>query len=318
MSDEQRAARASASGDDDADSKATSAAPESLRQAFDAGAPVEGKVIGWNKGGFHVVVDGFAAFCPRSEMESEEAAEPRDYVDRSFDFKVIEIRQGGRRVVLSRAAALRQESEEQSRVARRKLEAGAVLHGTVASLTDFGAFVDLGGVQGLIHISELSRGHVGHPSDVLEVGQTVEVKVLKVEQGGRRISLSRKALEPDPWKNIGERLREGSVVTGVVEKTERFGALIEIEPGLTGLLPSSEMALPRDTSPARAFPSGREVAVQIVSIDPRRRRISLAPKGAHLGGSRSDYEDYKKAAADEMGQGFNALEAAFRKSRLQN
>ena len=103
-------------------------------------------------------------------------------------------------------------------------------------------------------------------------------------------------------------------MTGVVEKTERFGALIQLAPGLTGLLPSSEISLPRDTSPSRAFPPGREVEVQIVSIDPRRRRISLAPKGARLGGSRSDYEAYKKEAASASG-GFNALEAAFRKSQ---
>ncbi len=317
MSDEQRAAETTDSSVSKEDSGAgsKSAAPASLQAAFDSGTGVEGKVIGWNAGGFHVVVDGFAAFCPRSEMEPGKVGEPRDYVDQAFEFKVIEIRRGGRRVVLSRAAAAREESHERARATRKTLEVGAVVEGTVASITDFGAFVDLGGVQGLVHISEIGRRRVEHPSDVFEVGQTVEVKILRIEQGGRRISLSRKALEPDPWKDLSERLREGTVVTGVVEKTERFGALIEIEPGLTGLLPSSEMSLPRDTSPARAFPSGREVDVQIVSIDPRRRRISLAPKGAQLGGSRSDFEDYKKSAADEMSAGFNALEAAFRKSR---
>lgn len=297
-------------------SKASSnAAPAALRSAFDSDSDVEGRVIGWNDGGFHVVVDGFAAFCPRSEMELGAAKEPKDYVDQSLDFRVIEIRRGGRRVVLSRAAALRGGREEKQREATEALAVGAVVEGKIASLTDFGAFVDLGGVQGLIHISELARGRVEHPSDVLEVGDSIEVKVLKIEQKGRRISLSRKALEPDPWKDIADRFREGAVVTGVVEKTERFGALIQLEPGLTGLLPSSEMSLPRDTSPARAFPSGREVEVQIVAIDPRRRRISLAPKGTQLGGSRSDVEDYKKSSANEMSDGFNALEAAFRRSK---
>lgn len=294
-----------------------SAAPASLQSAFDEGGCVEGRVIGWNNGGFHVVVDGFAAFCPRSEMEPGKPGEPRDYVDQSFEFKVIEIRRGGRRVVLSRASALQEENQERARATRQTLEAGAVVEGTVASITDFGAFLDLGGIQGLLHISEIGRSRIEHPSDVLEVGQVVEVKILKVEQGGRRISLSRKALEPDPWKSLGERFQEGTLVTGVVEKTERFGALIQLEPGLTGLLPSSEMSLPRDTSPARAFPAGREVEVQIVSIDPRRRRISLAPKGTRLGGSKTDFEDYKKSSAEETGGGFNALEAAFRKSRPQ-
>ena len=282
-----------------------------LNLAFDEGSMVEGRIIGWNKGGFHVVVDGVTAFCPRSEIEMEADEEPKAYVDQVLDFKVLEIRKGGRRVVLSRSASMREERNEKSQKARGKLVVGAVVTGKVASLTDFGAFVDLGGVQGLIHISELSRSRVEHPSDVLEVDQDVEVKVLKLDQGGKRISLSIKALEPDPWAQLDERIQEGLEVTGIVEKTERFGALIRLAPGLTGLLPTSQMSLPRDTSPARAYPQGREVQVQIMSIDPRRKRISLAPKGTAVGGSKSDFEDYKKSSAD--GAGFNALAAAFRK-----
>lgn len=300
-----------------ADSGASEASP--VARAFDTGATVEGKVIGWNKGGFHVVVDDTTAFCPRSEMEIGEPREPKSYVDETYEFRVLEVRRGGSRVVLSRAAALKGEGdvgEGESRDTPGKLEVGAVVRGTVVSITDFGAFVELGGVQGLVHISELSRRHVEHPSDVVSEGDEIEVKILKIERGGRRISLSRKALEPDPWKNIKERLPEGSEVTGVVEKTERFGALIEIEPGLTGLLPTSQMSLPRDTSPLRAFPPGREVDVQIVSIDPRRRRISLAPKGARTGGSRADVEAYKRSEGSDTG-GFNALEAAFRKVRAE-
>lgn len=285
----------------------------SLDLAFDEGSTVEGRIIGWNKGGFHVVVDGVTAFCPRSEIEMEADEEPKAYVDQVLDFRVLEIRRGGRRVVLSRSAAMRDERSEKTQKARGKLSVGSVVTGKVASITDFGAFVDLGGVQGLIHISELSRSRVEHPSDVLEVDQDVEVKVLKLDQGGKRISLSIKALEPDPWAQLDERFQEGLEVTGVVEKTERFGALIQLAPGLTGLLPTSQMALPRDTSPARAFPQGREVQVQIMSIDPRRKRISLAPKGTAVGGSRSDFEDYKKSS-DDAG-GFNALAAAFRKTQ---
>ncbi|MDX1644121.1 MAG: S1 RNA-binding domain-containing protein [Thermoanaerobaculia bacterium] len=291
-----------------------------VTRAFDTGATVEGKVIGWNKGGFHVVVDGTTAFCPRSEMELGQPREPKGYVDETYEFKVLEVRRGGSRVVLSRAAALGGEDVEgQDEATERspaKLEVGAVVRGTVVSITDFGAFVELGGVQGLVHISELSRRHVEHPSDVVSEGDDIEVKILKIERGGRRISLSRKALEPDPWSNVKERLAEGTEVTGVVEKTERFGALIEIEPGLTGLLPTSQMSLPRDTSPVRAFPPGRQVDVQIVSIDPRRRRISLAPKGARTGGSQADVEAYKRSEGSDEG-GFNALEAAFRKVRAE-
>lgn len=297
---------------------AAAAPPESgpmaaMLAAKKADQTVLGKVIGWNKGGFHVVVDSFTAFCPQSEMEIGATEDPKSYVDEEFEFRVLEVRRKGRRVVLSRAAALKGERKSHERQARGKLVAGATVTGTVASITDFGAFVELGGVQGLVHVSELSRQHVGHPSEVVEEGQEIEVKVLKVDDRGRRISLSRKALEPDPWNSMAQRFEEGAVVTGTVEKTQPFGALIQLEPGLTGLLPTSEMSLPRDTSPARAFPVGREVDVQIVSIDSRRRRIGLAPKGAKLGGSRSDFENYKKDVAQDQAGGFNALEAAFRK-----
>lgn len=275
---------------------------------------VTGKVIGWNKGGFHVVVDGFTAFCPQSEMEIGHSEDPKTYVDEELEFRVLDVRKKDRRVVLSRASALKMERTGSEKAARGKLTVGATVEGTVASITDFGAFVDLGGgLQGLVHVSELSRRHIGHPSEVVAQGQTLEVKILKIDERGRRISLSRKALEPDPWASMAERFQEGAVVTGTVEKTQPFGALIQLEPGLTGLLPTSEMSLPRDTSPARAFPAGREVDVQIVSIDLRRRRIGLAPKGAKLGGSKSDFEAYKKDSQDDRSTGFNALEAAFRK-----
>jgi small subunit ribosomal protein S1 len=287
-----------------------------IAAAQKAGNRITGKVIGWNKGGFHVVVNGMTGFCPVSEMEADPSEDPKSFVDQEFEFSVLEIEDNGRRVVLTRSEAARGDQPAKVSVTTSgKLEVGATVSGRVASITDFGAFVVLtGGVQGLVHVSELSRSRVAHPSDVVSEGEELKVKILKIDQKARRISLSRKALEPDPWTGMGDRLQEGMTVTGLVEKTEAFGALIQIEPGLTGLLPTSEMSLPRDTSPARAFPKGREVQVQIVSIDPRRRRISLAPKGTMLGGSKSDFETYKKVAkGEDGGAGFNALEAAFRK-----
>lgn len=285
-----------------------------IAAAQKAGKRITGKVIGWNKGGFHVVVHGMTGFCPLSEMEADPSEDPKSLVDQEFEFSVLEIEDNGRRVVLSRSETERQKQPAKVKVTGGKLVVGATVSGRVASITDFGAFVELGGgVQGLVHVSELSRSRVGHPSEVVSEGEELQVKVLKIDQKARRISLSRKALEPDPWTTMGERIQEGSIVRGRVEKTEAFGALIQLEPGLTGLLPTSEMSLSRDTSPARAFPQGREVEVQVVSIDSRRRRISLAPKGARLGGSKSDFEAYKKVAQEEEDGGFNALEAAFRK-----
>ncbi len=285
-----------------------------LRRAMQDKEEVEGRIIGWNNGGFHVVVGATTAFCPRSEMELGGAKEPSEYLDKTLQFQVLRVQKKGRRVVLSRAALLRGERSKARSDARDKLTAGSVVTGRVASLTDFGAFVDLGGVQGLIHVSEMSRQRVEHPSDVLEVGQEVEVKILKLEKGGRRISLSMRALQPDPWQAIHERFADGSVVTGKVEKTTSFGAFIELEPGLTGLLPASAIALPRDASLARVYPPGKDVQVQIVSVDSRRQRISLTLEGSTLEGSRGDYQAFVRDQHQaEPTQGFNALADAFRK-----
>ena len=273
--------------------------------------PVTGKVIGWNKGGFHVVIDEVPAFCPRSAIAVGEPEEPESYLNRELDFVVLEIRKGGKRIVVSRAGAIRAERSAQRKQVLSEIKAGAVLTGTVASLTDFGAFIDLGGVQGLLHVSEISRSRVEHPSQALEEGQEVEVKVLKVEKGGKRISLSRKALEPDPWQAIGD-FEEGQEIEGKVERAEKFGVLVEIAPGLSGLIPSSALSLPADASPKRVFPTGKEMKVQIVSIDKKRKRISLLPEGAQVDGSKRDLDEYRKQQGEQK---LGALAAAFERAK---
>ena len=210
-----------------------------LRQMMEANEPVKGKVIGWNNGGFHVVVGGMTAFCPRSEIEIEAPKAPKTYLDQELVFRILKIERSGKRIVLSRSTHLRGERRLARQKVKKDLKAGSVRNGRVATITDFGAFVDLDGVQGLVHVSELSRRRVEHPREVVEVGQEVEVKILRVENSGRRISLSMKALEPDPWEGIESRFEEGSLVTGTVERTADFGAFIQVAPGLTGLLPTS-------------------------------------------------------------------------------
>lgn len=279
---------------------------------------VNGKVIGWNKGGFHVVCEGVTAFCPNSEMELGKVHAPKDYLDKSFDFAVLRIEDSGRRVVLSRTKVLQGRRSKKRAELRQKIQPGADIEGRVASLTKFGAFVDVGGVQGLVHVSEISRNRVEDPASVLKLGQKVKVKVLKVEQGGKRISLSMKALEPDPWKSVSERFPEGSIVQGTVERTASFGAFVALEPGLTGLLPASVMNLPRDASINRMYSPGKQLSVMVMSVDPRRRRISLALEGSQTEGSRSDFENFKKAQHEqESSGGFNALAAAFQKIEKQ-
>ncbi|MBZ0112647.1 MAG: S1 RNA-binding domain-containing protein [Thermoanaerobaculia bacterium] len=284
-----------------------------LRKAKEEKTPVEGRVFGFNNGGFHVVIGAIPAFCPRSEIKaSQSIGDPESYVDKTFEFRVLKIQSHGKRIVVSRSVIEREEQQAQRSETMKSLEAGATVSGKVTSIADFGAFVDLGGgLEGLVHISEISRQRVENPADVLEMGQEVEVKILKIEKGGKRISLSMKALLPDPWRDIKDRFEEGSIVVGRVERTGRPGAFIELEPGLTGLLPTSEMNLPRDAIAARLYPPGREVKVMIAQVDVRRRRIALAPEGAAVGGSRSDFMNFKKQA--DVGEGFNAMAAALAK-----
>ena len=292
------------------------AAIAALRKARDTHSNIEGRVFGWNPGGFHVVIDGLAAFVPRSEMELEPIAEPEAYLDKTFPFRVLKIQGKGRRIVLSRTAILRQEQEKETAKTLSKLRANDVIKGKVASLTDFGAFVDIGnGIEGLVHVSEISRSRVQKPADALQVGQEVDVKVLKVEKGGKRVSLSIKALEPDPWREIKDKYPEGAIVTGTVERTDKPGAFIQLEPGLVGLLPTSEMGLPREAIPARAYPKGKQVRVQVMGVDPKRRRISLAPEGSQIEGTRGDYQAYQKQQRREAeaAGGLNALAAALSK-----
>jgi ribosomal protein S1 len=291
---------------------------QALRRAKDDQSEVEGRVIGWNRGGFHVVIGDITAFCPRSEMELGHPRSPKEYLDKTFGFQVLKVQKRGRRVVLSRTASIKSERSKLRAEVRDKIEDGATLQGRIASLTDFGAFIDLGGgVQGLVHVSEISHQRVERPQDILQVDQEVTVKVLSVEKGGKRISLSIRALEANPWSDIKDKYPEGTVLKGKVQKTTKHGALVELEPGLTGLLPASAMSLPRDASMARAFPPGRELTLQVVAVDDRRHRISLAPEGSALEGTRRDFQSYRKDQNEAAGQGFNALANAFKKARSQ-
>lgn len=281
-----------------------------LEAACKSQTAVRGKVIGWNNGGFHVVIDGRTGFCPRSEMGIGADEAPETLVDKEFEFRVLRLEKKGKRIVLSRRAQLHAERRSVVADLEAKMEAGEVLTGTVKSLTDFGAFVDLGGVQGLLHISEISRKRLSSPAEVLEEGQEVRVQVLKMEKGKGRISLSMKRLEPDPWQGIEAKFPQGTVVKGTVEKAADFGALVEIAPGLTGLLPKGSMALPSNTTPPRIYTVGKEVSVQVLNIDRRRRRISLALEGTGTEATNTDVESYRKKQSDDDSS-FNALAAAF-------
>lgn len=278
---------------------------------------MRGRVIGWNRGGFHVVIDHLTAFCPRSEMEIGHPRSPKQYLDKEFEFRVLKVQKRGRRVVVSRAEVLKAERGERRARLREQLRVDAEVEGTVASLTDFGAFIDLGGIQGLLHVSEISHQRIEKPQDALEVGQKVRVKVLAVEKGGKRISLSMRALEASPWRGVKQRYPEGLVLKRRVDKVTRQGAFIELESGLTGLLPQSAMTLPRGASLARTYPPGREVTVQVVSVDERRQRVTLAPEGSSPEGTRRDYQTYVRHQREAPEQGFHALADALKRARTE-
>lgn len=252
-----------------------------LRAASEAKIPVAGKVMARNKGGFEVMIGGahgLRAFCPVSQIDlgRHEESELGSHVGQTYDFRVLEYTEDGRRVVVSRAALLKVEQDEKAAVTREKLVVGAVLPGRVRSLTDFGAFVDLGGVDGLVHVTEISRRRVAHPKDVLTVGQEVTVKVTKLAgEGSKRISLSMKELEADPWQTLPERFAPGASFTGTVARHADFGMFVEVEPGVDGLVHVS--ALPAGVSlkdPSVAV--GQTVQGWVKEVDPKQRRLSLS------------------------------------------
>lgn len=256
-----------------------------IERAQTHGIPVEGLVTAVVKGGVEVQVSGLRAFCPVSQLALRYVEDPNQYVGQRLTFRVIRYEEGsrGRRpnIVLSRRALLEEEAQAKAAETRERLKPGAVLTGTVTSLTEYGAFVDLGGLEGMLHVSELGHARVAHPKDVLEVGQTIEVQVLKVEPGkggkqSERISLSRKALESDPWKDVAGRYSEGMRLKGRVMRLESFGAFVEIAPGLEGLVHISELGGGKKIRhPREALQLGQDVEVTVLGVDPDKRRISL-------------------------------------------
>jgi small subunit ribosomal protein S1 len=260
-------------------------ARQALGVAAQTGIPVEGKVAGVIKGGYEVTVGGLRGFCPFSQMDVRRVEATEEYVGRVLEFRVTTFSDNGRNLVLSRRRLLEERAAEMAEETRKKLLPGAVLTGTVASLADFGAFIDLGGVQGLVPLSELSHSRVSRPADLLRVGDAVSVKVLRIDQEKGRISLSLKALEGDPWTAVSGRLRERQIVRGRAVRSTEFGVFVELLPGVDGLLHITEIPRSRQGAMRESAANGAEVTVLIISIDRDKRRVALAlaPEGAELG-----------------------------------
>jgi small subunit ribosomal protein S1 len=370
-----------------------------LRQMYENRLPVEGKVAARNKGGFDVNIGGLRAFCPLSQIALGKIDNPDQFIGQSYEFRVTELSDDGRRIVVSRAALLKEANASKAEETRRNIVPGAELSGTIKTITPFGAFVDLGGIDGLLHVSEMSRRRVTDPKEVVNVGQEVRVKVIKIENDGKRISLSMKDQEPDPWSDVAERYPAGTQFSGRIVRTTDFGLFVEvepgidglvhysqlpfgvkqgdadiaigtsvtgwvrevdpskkrlslslrevatrdpwdgaaqrypagkvvegtvdhggapgifvqIEPGLTGLIPNSEIQVAPGADPSRAHEAGEKLMVRIMSIDPQRKRISLSHEAAKAAAERDEYVKFAEERGDNE-SGESAMALAFKRA----
>ena len=370
---------------------------EKLSEAVATGEPLEGKVVGRRKGGFDVTVAGVRGFCPVSQIEDHRTDDLDVYLGQTYKFKVLEYDADDRKLVVSRAAVLREDKERRRSEAWAQLSEGAVVDGRVRSLTDFGAFVDLGGVDGLVHVTEISHARVAHPRESLAVGDPVRVKILEIDREKNRISLSMKQLLKDPWEDVAQRFpargaflgrvvrktdfgvfvelepgldglihisqlppgmelgapelavgesiqgwvrevdtgsrrialtlrqlpdrdpwqriemryQEGQTVQGTIEKVADFGVFVEMEPGLSALIPMSELGIGRDQDPSGVFRPGETVTAKVLSVDPSRQRMSLSVKAHARDQERAEYSDHLESAAAEPSMtGFGAALAS--------
>lgn len=252
---------------------------EELKEAHRASFPVEGKVTGTNKGGFDVEIAGVRVFCPSSQIDAR-PLKADFYVGKKFPFRIVEFKDGGRNIVVSRRVILDEENKKKAEALLADLNEGDVRKGKITSLKDYGAFIDLGGLEGLVHLTEISHAHVTKPHMVLKLDDEVDVKVLKIEDakdGQKKISLSMKALEADPWDMARDKLKEGQKIRGRVARIQAFGAFVEVLPGVDGLVHVSNMSLDRRLkNPRDVVKEGDEVEATIVSIDWGKRRIGLS------------------------------------------
>src|SRR5580700_1499033 len=250
---------------------------KNIERAAESGEPVDGRVIEVVKGG--LILDlGVRGFLPASLVDIRRVQDLDEFLGQELRCKVIELNRARNNVVLSRRAVLEEERKEQRQQILDRLQPGNVVEGQISNIVDFGAFVDLDGMDGLIHISELSWSHVNHPSEVLEVGQTVQVKVLDIDRDRQRISLGLKQTQEDPWQRIVNTYNIGDELAGRVTKVVTFGAFVEILPGVEGLVHISELAQHHVENPREVVSQGQAVNVKIIEIDGERRRLSLSLK----------------------------------------
>jgi len=262
-------------------------APAELARAFELGLPVEGTISAVNKGGVDVTVAGVRGFCPISQLDTRRTEDASGMVGQKLMFRITKYEEDrrGPNLVLSRRALLEEDARARAVETRTKLQVGAVLPGVVSGLKDFGAFIDLGGIEGMLHVSEIGFSRVTRPADVLAIGQPVTVQVIRIEKRDdpnrpEQVALSLKALATDPWEEAAAQFPTGTRVAGTVMRVEPFGAFVELSPGVEGLAHISTLGGGKPLRHARdAVKPGDRLEVTVTAVDRERRRLSLAPAG---------------------------------------
>ncbi len=251
---------------------------DTIVDACDNNKVIEGTITNRVKGGFYVNIDGLNAFLPGSQVDLKPVRNPDALIGQSFSFNILKYNKRKSNIIVSRRAILEKEREAMRKVTLEKLEEGAILQGLVKNITDYGAFVDLGGIDGLVHLTDMSWGKVSHPSQFLKIGDTISVKVLRYDKEDNKISLGIKQTKPDPWQTVMEKYPVGSNVTGRVVNLTDYGAFVELEQGLEGLVHISEMSWTKIRHPSQKVKVDDEVTVQVLNVDQASRRISLGIK----------------------------------------
>lgn len=249
-----------------------------LRIAHEEKKPVAGLVRAVNKGGFEVRVTGVRCFCPLSQMDAAVTADPQSHLNKTYSFRILRWEHGGRSIILSRRAILKEEAVVKAAETRKNLAVDAEFDGIVTRIQPFGAFVDIGGIEGLLHVSRMGRGHVTDPASIVTTGQAVRVRVTRIDDAGtgkERIALAATDLGPDPWSELPETLRENAVLHGRVVRLTEFGAFVNLTPGIDGLVHVSELEKHAEGE-APPLKPGDEIDVRITRVAPDKRRVSLS------------------------------------------
>ncbi|WP_370191649.1 30S ribosomal protein S1 [Qipengyuania sp.] len=265
------------------------AAWDKLESEFGEGKRVEGRIFGRVKGGFTVDLDGAVAFLPGSQVDIRPVRDVTPLMDMAQPFQILKMDRRRGNIVVSRRAVLEETRAEQRSELIDKLAEGQVIDGVVKNITDYGAFVDLGGIDGLLHVTDMSYKRVNHPSEMIEIGQTVTVQIIRINEDTQRISLGMKQLESDPWDGVSAKYPVGMKLTGTVTNITEYGAFVEIEPGIEGLVHVSEMSwTKKNVHPGKIVSTSQEVEVMVLEVDSEKRRISLGLKQAQ----RNPWEEF--------------------------